>query len=69
MPSVLQSWVERLGLRHQGDCCPVSAAVTTCRRMTPRNLVRCLRAAMLVSFDPKPPAFIETWKTKSEAGA
>jgi hypothetical protein len=60
MPSVLQPWVEKLGLRHQGV---LMACIRGCDSL-PKNdpskaLARCLRAATLVSFDKKPSSFIE----------
>jgi hypothetical protein len=60
MRSVLQPWVETLGLRHQGV---LMSCVRGCDNV-PKNdatklLARCLRATMLVSFDPKPSSFIE----------
>jgi len=60
MPSVLQPWVEQLGLRHQGV---LMACVRGCdsvpKEDATKALARCLRAVLLVSFDPKPTSFIE----------
>ncbi len=60
MTSVLQPWVETLGLRHQGV---LMACVRGCdsvpKEDATKALARCLRAVLLVSFDPKPSSFIE----------
>jgi hypothetical protein len=58
--SVLQPWVERLGLRHQGV---LMACVRGCDSVPKEDptkaLARCFRATILRSFDPKPTSFIE----------
>ena len=60
MPSVLQPWVERLGLRHQGG---LMACVRGCDNVPKEDptkaLARCLRGTILNSFDRKPTSFIE----------
>ncbi len=60
MPSVLQPWVEQLGLRHQGV---LMACVRGCdsvpKEDATKALARCLRGVLLNSFDPKPTSFIE----------
>lgn len=60
MPSVLQPWVEQLGLRHQGV---LMACVRGCdsvpKEDATKTLARCLRSVLLNSFDPKPTSFIE----------
>lgn len=64
MPSVLQPWVEQLGLRHQGV---LMACVRGCDNVPKEDptkaLTRCLRAVTLASIDPRPSSFIEnvTW--------
>ncbi len=58
--SVLQPWVERLSLRHQGV---LMACVRGCDNVPKEDatkaLARCLRAVTLVSFDRNPSSFIE----------
>lgn len=60
MPSVLQSWVEHLGLRHQGV---LMSCVRGCdgvlKEDATKALVHCLRSILLNSFDPNPSSFIE----------
>lgn len=60
MPSVLQPWVESLGLRHQGvlmSC--IRGCDSVPKEDATKLLARCLRAVVLVSFDDKPSSFIE----------
>ena len=58
--SVLQPWVEQLGLRHQGV---LMAGVRGCdsvpKEDATKALARCFRATILRSFGPKPSSFIE----------
>ena len=60
MPSILQPWVETLGLRHQGV---LMACVRGCDSVpkddATKLLARCLRATILTSFDTKPSSFID----------
>jgi len=60
MASVLQPWVETLGLRHQGV---LMACVRGCDSVPKEDptkaLARPLRSMILRSFDPKPTSFIE----------
>lgn len=58
--SVLKPWVETLGLRHQGVLMSCIRGCDAVAKDDPSKLlVRCLRAAVLNSFDPKPSSFIE----------
>ena len=60
MASVLQPWVETLGLRHQGVLMSCIRGCDSVPKDDPTKLLaRCLRAVILVSFDPKPSSFIE----------
>lgn len=60
MPSVLQPWVEQLGLRHQGVLMSCIRGCDNVPKEDPTKLLaRCLRAVVLVSFDEKPTSFIE----------
>ncbi len=60
MPSVLQRWVERLGLRHQGVLMSCVRGCDGVPKDDPSKLLaRCLRAVLLVSLDEKPTSFIE----------
>lgn len=60
MPSVLQPWVERLGLRHQGVLLTaVRGCDTSPKEDAAKALVRGLRGTFLVSYDKKPSSFIE----------
>lgn len=60
MSSVLQSWVEKLGLRHQGV---LLSAVRGCDAVpkddASKSLIRAYRGFILHSFDRKPSSFIE----------
>lgn len=61
MPSVLQPWVESLGLRHQGVLVSCVRGCDSEPKEDPTKLLaRCLRAVVLVSFDKKPSSFIES---------
>jgi len=58
--SVLQPWVETLGLRHQGCLLSSVRGCDSVLKEDPSKLlVRMLRGLMLRSFDPKPSSFIE----------
>jgi hypothetical protein len=60
MTSVLQPWVEQLGLRHQGVLMACVRGCDSVPKEDPTKLLaRCLRAVTLISFDPKPSSFIE----------
>jgi hypothetical protein len=60
MTSILQPWVETLGLRHQGVLMSCIRGCDSVPKDDPSKLlVRCLRAVLLVSFDEKPSSFIE----------
>jgi hypothetical protein len=58
--SVLQEWVADLGLRHQGV---LMSCIRGCDNVPKEDatklLARCLRAAVLRSFDERPTSFIE----------
>lgn len=58
--SVLQPWVETLGLRHQGvllSC--IRGCDSVPKEDASKLLARCLRGVVLVSFDTKPSSFID----------
>ncbi len=58
--SVLQPWVETLGLRHQGvllSC--IRGCDSVPKEDASKLLARCLRGVVLVSFDTKPSRFID----------
>jgi len=60
MPSVLKPWVEKLGLRHQGCLMSCIRGCDSVPKDDPTKLlVRCLRAVLLNSYDPKPSSFID----------
>ena len=51
MPSILQPWVERLGLRHQGTLLASIRGCDTAPKNDPsKNLARCIRAEILIPF-------------------
>jgi hypothetical protein len=60
MNSVLQSWVEKSGLRHQGV---LVSAIRGCDNISKEDaskpLIRAYRGFILQSFDKKPSSFIE----------
>ncbi len=60
MQSVIQDWVMRLGLRHQGV---LMAVIRGCdsvpKEDASKSLIRLLRGLLLNSYDPHPTSFIE----------
>lgn len=60
MTSILQTWVQELGLRHQGCLISATRGCDNLPKDDPaKALVRCLRAEILVPFSAKPSSFIE----------
>lgn len=59
MPSVLQPWVEELGLRHQGVIVSIARGCDTApKRCALKEFTKALRGYFLVSFDPNPSSYI-----------
>lgn len=61
MASVLQEWLERLGLRHQGVVVSAMRGCDTLPKHHPvKTITRALRADTLVSFAKNPASFIKS---------